>query len=88
MFVFHLTYQKPLEEIDRLLPGHRAYLDRWYEAGKFLCSGRKEPRTGGIILCDCGSREEAERIRDEDPFYREGAADYEIIEFLASRKVF
>ena len=85
MFFFNLTYEKPLEEIERLLPEHIRYLDHWYAKGKFLCSGRKVPRTGGVILCDCPSLEEAERIRDQDPFYREGAARYEIIQFLPTK---
>ena len=86
MFVFLLTYKKPLEEIDRLLPEHVRYLERWFEKGKFLCSGRRVPRTGGVILCECESVEEAERIRDEDPFYQEGAARYEIIEFVPTKR--
>lgn len=85
MFLFNLTYVKPLEEIERLLPAHIRFLDACYEKGKFLCSGRKEPRTGGVILCACESREEAESIRDQDPFFREGAAEYEVIEFLPSK---
>lgn len=85
MFVFLLTYEKPLEEIDRLLPEHVRYLERWYEKGKFLCSGRRNPRTGGVILCRCGSLAEAEDIRNQDPFYREGAARYEIVEFLPTK---
>ena len=64
MFLFHLTYVKPLEEIERLLPAHIQFLDEFYAKGKFLCSGRKEPRTGGVILCRCGSLAEAEAIRD------------------------
>lgn len=85
MFFFNLTYIKPLEEIERLLPEHIRYLDDWYAQGKFLCSGRKNPRTGGVILCACENRKEAERIRDQDPFYKEGAARYEIIEFLPTK---
>lgn len=85
MFLLNLTYVKPLEEIDRLLPEHVRYLDTWYERGMFLCSGRKEPRTGGIILCKCKSREEAESIRNQDPFYREGAASYELMEFRPTK---
>ena len=88
MFFFNLTYRKPLEEIGRLLPEHIAFLDEFYAKGKFLCSGRKVPRTGGVILCQCGSLEEAEAIRDRDPFYREGAAEYEIIEFVPSKMAF
>lgn len=82
---FQFDLCEPLEEIERLLPAHIRFLDACYEQGKFLCSGRKEPRTGGVILCICGSREEAESIRDQDPFFREGAAEYEVIEFLPSK---
>lgn len=71
MFLFNLTYVKPLEEIERQLPAHIRFPDACYEKGKFLCSGRKEPRTGGVILCACESRGEAESIRDRDPFFRE-----------------
>lgn len=85
MFLMNLTYVKPLEEIERLLPAHIRFLEEGYAQGKFLCSGRKEPRTGGVILCTCGSREEAESIRDQDPFYQEGAARYEVIEFLPTK---
>ena len=83
MFLLDLTYIKPLEEIERLLPAHIRFLDRGYEP--FLCSGRKNPWTGGVILCRCGSRAEAESCRDQDPFYREGAARYEITEFLPTK---
>ena len=85
MFLFDLTYVKPLEEVERLLPEHIRFLDAHYAAGEFLCSGRKVPRTRGVILCNCESREAAERIRDGDPFFREGAARYEIVEFVPSK---
>ena len=85
MFLFNLTYVKPLEEIEALLPAHIAFLDEFYDKGKFLCSGRKEPRTGGVILCNCDSLEEAEEIRHRDPFFYEGAADYEIIRFQPTK---
>lgn len=51
MFVIVLTYKKPMAEIERHLAAHRAYLDRHYAAGAFLCSGLQRPRTGGVILC-------------------------------------
>ena len=38
-----------------------------------------------MILCRCASRREAEKIRDQDPFFQEGAAEYEIIEFLPTK---
>ena len=85
MFLFNLTYKKPLEEIERLLPAHIAFLDEFYDKGKFLCSGRKEPRTGGVILCNCESLAEAEAIRDRDPFFYEGGAGNEIIRFQPTK---
>ena len=85
MFLFNLTYKKNLEEIERLLPAHIAFLDEFYAKGNFLCSGRKIPRTGGVILCSCESLEEAEEIRNRDPFFRKGAADYEIIHFQSTK---
>jgi uncharacterized protein YciI len=46
-------------------------------------SGRKVPRTGGIIIADCADRAEIEAIMESDPFFI-GVAEYEIIEFVPS----
>ena len=84
MFVILLNYEKPLTEVDRFVAEHRAYLERHYEAGHFLLSGRQEPRTGGVILAQASTRAEVEQIVQGDPFHREGIASYQIIEFLPS----
>lgn len=81
MFIFIVNYVKGLDEVERFLPAHRAYLDRFYQSGNFIVSGRQVPRTGGIILCNAGSREEAEHITRQDPFHTNGIAEYRIIEF-------
>lgn len=81
MFIISLTYIKPLEEVDVLLEEHVVYLKEQYDLGHFLASGRKVPRTGGVILARGGSCEEIETIIKLDPFYRHGAAEYEITEF-------
>ena len=72
MFLFLLTYIKPLPEVERFLPEHIRYLDRQYRAGRFLCSGRKIPRTGGVILCNFPTREEAQNFRGDGarPFFQ------------------
>lgn len=85
MFIFNLNYTKPLSEVERLLPEHIKFLDRYYQKNRFLCSGRKVPRTGGVILCTCSSRQEAEQIMQEDPFYQENIAHYDILEFIPSK---
>jgi uncharacterized protein YciI len=82
MFVVLLNYIKPLSEVDRFLGEHRDFLERYYASGNFLLSGRKEPRTGGVIFVVAGNRAEVEHMIQSDPFHREKIATYEIIEFL------
>ncbi len=84
MFVVLLTYIKPMSEVDRFVEEHREFLKRYYASGKFLLSGRKEPRTGGVILAVAETRAEIESIVQNDPFHREKIANYEIVEFLPS----
>lgn len=81
MFIISLTYIKSLEEVEALLEDHVDYLKEQYSLGNFLASGRKVPRTGGIILARGASREEIETIIALDPFYRHHVAEYEITEF-------
>jgi uncharacterized protein YciI len=86
MFVIELVYKASLEEIDAHMAAHVRFLKKYYAAGKFLVSGRKIPREGGIILAVAETREEIEAIAAEDPFHRHGLADFRIIEFRASQK--
>jgi uncharacterized protein YciI len=81
MFIIQLTYVRPLAEVDQLLEDHKQFLTKHYEEGAFLLSGRRDPRTGGIILAQADSKEEIEKIIAEDPFNRHGLAEYSITEF-------
>lgn len=84
MFVVLLSYIKPMSEVDRFIEGHREFLMRYYASGNFMLSGRKEPRTGGVILANADTLAEIESIIENDPFHREKIATYEIVEFLPS----
>ena len=81
MFIISLHYLRDLSEIDRFIPEHRDFLERHYASGHFLMSGRKNPRTGGIIVAQAGSLAEIEAILRQDPFHREQLARYEVTEF-------
>jgi len=83
MFIIILTYNAPLEIIDRHLTAHRAFLDKHYAAGDFIFSGPQNPRAGGIILCRAQSRETVEHIIASDPF--QAVASYQIIEFTPNK---
>ncbi|CAM3733401.1 YciI family protein [Nocardiopsis rhodophaea] len=85
MFLLLLTYQGDLAEIDRLLPAHNEYLRRNYEDGTFLMSGPRVPRCGGVILAEGEDRARIDRIISQDPFVREGAASYEVVQWNATR---
>lgn len=85
MFVVILTYVKPLSEIDALLDEHVHFLDRNFEAGHFLASGRRVPRTGGVILARQMEKNRLENILRDDPFQKNGVATYEIVEFTPSK---
>ena len=86
MFVIELIYKAPLTSIDAHMAAHVRFLKKYYAAGRFLVSGRKIPRDGGIILAVGGSREEIEAIVREDPFVARGLAEFRIIEFRASQR--
>ena len=60
MFLIIVDYKKPLEEVERYLAEHRAFLDRYFVQGKLLCTGPQNPRTGGVIVSKAANRAEAE----------------------------
>ncbi|BFM13099.1 YciI family protein [Simiduia litorea] len=85
MFIISLTYIKPLEVVDQFISAHSEYLNEQYRLGHFQLSGRKEPRTGGVIIATVESRGVLENILAQDPFYREKVASYDVTEFVPSR---
>lgn len=82
MFVILLTYKKPFVEVEKFLDAHRAYLDRHYAEGLFVCSGPQNPRTGGVILCRAQDRPTVDRLITLDPFHTHEVADYSVVEFI------
>ena len=84
MFVITLTYVRPLEEVDALMPKHVAWLKRQYTDGLFIASGRQKPRVGGVILATSESRAQLEATMKSDPFVKEGLATFAMCEFVPS----
>lgn len=82
MFVVTLTYTAPLATVDELVPAHRGWLAEHYSTGVFVASGRRVPRTGGVILARGVSREELDRIMATDPL--DAVRTYEVTEFVPS----
>jgi len=84
MFIVTLTYLKPVEEIDALMDAHVAWLRAQYEAGLFIASGRRVPRTGGVILARSGDEPALRAALAADPFAIHGAARFDVVEFTPS----
>ena len=81
LFVLDIIYTQGTEAVDPHLEAHRQYLTRNYKNGRFLASGRKDPRTGGIIIA-VGARNEISEVVTEDPFVVNDVAKYSITEFI------
>ena len=84
MFIVSIDYIVDFKLIDPLIDEHFTFLKKYYERGVFVMSGRKQPRTGGVILARNCTLDTLESLIQEDPFHREGVATYTIIEFIAS----
>ncbi|GAB2529431.1 YciI family protein [Rufibacter soli] len=85
MFLIELTYKGPFEEVEPFMAEHLAFVEKGYTSGHFLASGRKVPRTGGLIFCKAASQAEVEELMQDDPFVYQDLVDLRIIEFVASR---
>jgi uncharacterized protein YciI len=86
MFVLLLTYVRPVEEVDALMRDHMRWVNEHYAAGRFVVSGRRIPRTGGVILAHGDDRDAMEQIAASDPFVAGGVATCEVIQFRASQR--
>ncbi len=85
MFIIDLNYVVALDKLDQYMTAHVRFLQKYYKLNVFLTSGRKVPRTGGIIVAAAASRKEIEDIMAEDPFCKHGLATVHITEFLNSQ---
>jgi uncharacterized protein YciI len=80
-FIILVTYKKSMNEIEPHMDAHMAYIKKQFADGHFLFSGRKVPRTGGIIVSSIKTRKKLDDIIQQDPFYRYQIADFDVIEF-------
>lgn len=84
MYIVSLEYKVELEKVDQFLAEHKLYLVQQYENGNFLFSGRKEPRTGGVIAVRDMSANDLQNILEQDPFFKADLIDYSITKMSPS----
>lgn len=81
MFIVKVGYKKGIEEVDKFLLEHRAFLEQGYQKNFLIASGPQNPRIGGIILSQLTDKQQLEDFLSQDPFSLYDIASYEIIEF-------
>ncbi len=76
-----IRYRRPLEEVVVHQDAHRAYLRGLKEKGLVIASGPMDPRSGGLVLLRVPDNDTKtlDSVRDNDPFYLSGVAQYELI---------
>lgn len=79
-----IRYRRPLAEVEAATQDHRTYLAGLKDAGLLIASGPFDPRTGGALLLRLpdDDPQALDRIRDGDPFWRQGLANYELLRWV------
>lgn len=85
LFLITIEYKVELARVEPYFEPHIAFVKRYVEAGNFLLTGKKIPRTGGVILAKVESREELMKLLAEDPFVEFDLADFDITEIQLSQ---
>jgi uncharacterized protein YciI len=80
-FIVDIKFIVPFEQVEPIVPVHREFLQTGYDAGLLLCSGPKNPRTGGIVIARAESLEAITALFKKDPYHLHKVADHEITEF-------
>lgn len=82
IFMIKLTIVVDRASYEPYLPAHLAYLRELDTRGALVLSGPFADRTGGLVLINAASREEAEAIVQADPLVANKVDTYELREWL------
>src|SRR5262245_37971121 len=77
-----VRYRRPLEEVVVHQEPHRAFQRKLKAEGTLLAAGPQDPRFGGAFLLrapDDNPQAALDAIRDADPYYQAGVAQYELL---------
>lgn len=73
---------KPLEEVDRHLADHQAWVKQGFDDGVFVLSGGQRPRTGGALIAIGDDVGKIQARVDRDPFVVSGVAAAQLVEVI------
>ena len=76
MYLMISTYRAPLDRVDEARSAHLEFVDGLERAGVLVSAGRQDPPAGGILLLDVESEARAHELLRDDPYVRQGLAEY------------
>lgn len=77
IFSIVLTYTRPIEEVQRHLDAHKAWLAAQLKQGRVICAGPLATGGGGLILASCADETELHAMMAQDAFISQGVASYQ-----------
>ena len=88
MFIINQTLKAdkiPQGKGEELFKQHIAWFTRHFECGDFLLVGPyTDKEMSGVMITGAETREAVEKILQEDVYYAEGMAEYEVRSFKAA----
>ncbi len=76
----------PAGKEEELFQRHVAWFSRHFESGDFILVGPyTDAKMAGVMISAAATREEVEAILQEDVYYADGMADYEVRSFTAAK---
>ena len=81
-FVVTIEYIQPMDIVEEHTPAHREFSAGLKDKGILLFSGPFNPRTGGMLLLQAESIDQAVALFDDDPFKKLDIAKYQIREWV------
>lgn len=85
MFIVILRYLVDISIIDMHRPAHLEFLDKQFQKGIFVASGKQVPRYGGVIIAQSPNRESLLTVLKDDPYHIHSCAEYQITEFIPNK---
>ena len=67
-FIHYVAYTDDKEKIAAHAPDHQRYMKSLLDAGRLSLGGPFADGSGGLIIYDVATKEDAEALRDQDPF--------------------
>ena len=85
MYLINISYKVPVEQVEPYFEPHIAFVRKYVASDIFLLTAKKVPRSGGILLANVGTKEELEKILQEDPFREFDLAEFQVQEIQLSQ---